>query len=328
MQDALLLIDKPKGPTSHDVVHRVRALLKTYGAGDFKFVKPASQIAVGHAGTLDPLATGLLVLLVGRATKISDLVLQADKQYLASIRLGVETDTWDAQGQVLSTQPVQKMSQDRVLQQAQQLQKEKSFPLPVFSAVKHKGQRLHKLARRGLRPDKPIFKPMCFYNLKNLHYSEGLLRVQMDCSKGSYVRAYAHVLGQRLGCGAHIENLRRLKSFPFDIEQAVSLEDWEKQWMQLPSFQERVLEQFSYWVPLEQALQGVRKVFVRYYDRFLLLNGQISYTLANHLIVEQKQAQREQRSISVQVACAHSQNLLALVTAHPHKKMSLKSLRS
>ena len=349
----MLLIDKPKGPTSHDIVNRVRRLLnhtaRSLPPQPTNKQTTNKPLAVGHAGTLDPLATGLLVLLLGRATKLSDLFLKNNKQYQADIRLGRATTTWDAQDLVdaqgqssepcqssepsqISTQNIAHISAEQVLQQAQLLQNEKLFPLPVFSAVKHKGQRLHHMARRGLQPDTPILKPMSFYNLKNLHYRDGLLQLQMDCTKGSYVRAFAHVLGQKLGCGAHLENLRRLRSEPYSLTQAISLEQLQQKLSSLQAAPSNTRAEHGleapYFISLAQALQGRRQIFVRDYDRFLAQHGQLSYRMTNRLIVEQKQAQREGCAVYVPIFCAYSQSLMALAIAHPNKAPTIKPLRA
>jgi tRNA pseudouridine55 synthase len=204
----LILLDKPSGPTSHDMVYAVRR-----GAG---------QKRVGHAGTLDPLATGLLVMCLGPATRLSEYLAGKDKRYTARLRLGQATDTYDAQGQVTSTSPdlPEQAAVDAALAAFRGPQQQ--VP-PAFSAIQRGGQRAYDLARRGetvvLEP-----RPVVFYSIELVGWQPPELTLDVHCSAGTYIRSLAHDLGQRLRCGAHLSGLRRTASGSLSLDQSVPLD--------------------------------------------------------------------------------------------------------
>jgi tRNA pseudouridine55 synthase len=203
----LLLIDKPSGPTSHDIVYAVRR-----GTG---------QRRVGHAGTLDPLATGLLVVCLGLATRLSEYLAGKDKRYSAIVRLGQATTTYDAQGQVVAESAA---LPDRA--QVEAVLASFRGPLeqtpPAFSAVKQGGQRAYALARRGqavaLAP-----RPVEIFALELTGWEPPCCTLVVHCSAGTYIRSLAHDLGQLLGCGAHLAALRRTASGHNTLAEAVPL---------------------------------------------------------------------------------------------------------
>ncbi|HIP86983.1 MAG TPA: tRNA pseudouridine(55) synthase TruB [Anaerolineales bacterium] len=207
--DGILNLDKPKGITSHDVVERVRAV--------------AGQRRVGHAGTLDPMATGVLLVCLGRATRLAEYLMASPKTYRARIRLGITTDTYDAEGQVTEERPVEATRSDveaalgrfrgRILQ----------VP-PMFSAIKRKGQPLYRLARQGITVEREP-RPVEIYELRLTAWEPPDLTLEVTCSPGTYIRSLAHDLGQALGCGAHLAGLVRLASGDFRLEDAVPLEE-------------------------------------------------------------------------------------------------------
>jgi tRNA pseudouridine55 synthase len=211
--DGVLLVDKPAGPTSHDVVARVRRAI--------------GQPAVGHAGTLDPAATGLLVLVVGRATKLASLLTGHDKTYDASIRFGYPTTTDDAEGTPLGT-PAEVLPDEAAVTAALgQFRGTFSQMPPAFSAKKIGGQRAHDRARR----DNPLeLKPVdvTVRALDIVGWDDGVVRVRLSTGAGFYVRALARDVGARLGCGAHLCALRRVASGPFTVDAALSLPDVEQ----------------------------------------------------------------------------------------------------
>ena len=207
-----LLIDKPAGPTSHDAVARVRRAL--------------GEKSVGHTGTLDPLASGLLVMLVGKATRLASLMTAAAKSYHATIRLGVETDTYDAAGVPqaieggVSPAAVDDATVDEVVEAIRQQQQQ--MP-PPFSAKKVGGVRAYKLARRQETPELKAVD-VCVYALEWTRVEPDVLHLTLTCSAGYYVRAMAHEIGRRLGCGAHLEALRRTRVGGFSVEDAAPLD--------------------------------------------------------------------------------------------------------
>lgn len=205
--DGLLLVDKPAGMTSHDVVDAVRRL--------------AGQRDVGHAGTLDPLATGLLVVALGRALRLLEFMELHDKEYEAVVRLGIETDTDDAEGRATSERPVT-AGLDEIRAAAVRFVGEIEQVPPAYSAIKSGGQPLHRRARRG-EAVAPAPRTVVVRSLDVEGFDGRDVRIRLRCGKGTYVRALARDLGRELGCGGHIAALRRTASGPFRIEDASPL---------------------------------------------------------------------------------------------------------
>ncbi|MDR2377580.1 MAG: tRNA pseudouridine(55) synthase TruB [Puniceicoccales bacterium] len=212
-REGILLLHKPVGLTSHDVVARLRRCL-----GIRK---------IGHAGTLDPMASGLLILLVGRATKASAYFSSKDKVYEGMLRLGVTTATQDSDGQVLETREVPKFSTEELREALAAFGGDQYQLPPMYSAKKIHGKPLYKMARKGLEVERePRFIHVQAFDL--LAYEPPELSFRLKCSKGTYVRTLAHDLGQRLGCGAHLSQLCRLRSGDFDLSAAQPLEELER----------------------------------------------------------------------------------------------------
>jgi len=207
--NGVLVIDKPGGITSHDVVQRIRKLLKTS--------------KVGHLGTLDPMATGVLPLCIGKATRMGQFLASSPKEYTGEIRFGFATDTYDREGE--------RIGEERPLNQDRAQVEEAIRPLigafdqmpPLISAKKIGGEPSYKLARRGMPIQSPAV-PVEVERFELLRFEPPLATFRIVCSAGTYVRSLAHDLGQQLGCGAHLESLRRLRSGDFGIEDAVRLD--------------------------------------------------------------------------------------------------------
>jgi tRNA pseudouridine55 synthase len=194
--------------TSHDVVAITRRALNTK--------------KVGHCGTLDPLATGLLIITLGRGTKIQDLLMSEDKEYVGTLRLGEVTDSQDADGEVIETKPVPELSPEQIEAAFAKLKGDFYQIPPMVSAIKKDGVPLYKLARQGKEVVRePRFVRVYASEIKELRLPEIDFRVV--CSKGFYVRTYAHDIGQDLGCGAHLRALRRTKSGRFSVEGAITV---------------------------------------------------------------------------------------------------------
>lgn len=208
-----LLIDKPAGPTSHDIVDIVRNL--------FRIKK------VGHCGTLDPAATGLLILLLGRATKLSQKLTADDKVYEGTMYFGQATDSYDAQGKVTDTAPVPPLDCDALNLAAREFTGDIQQKPPMVSAVKKDGVPLYKLARKGKTVEREA-KPIHIYSYEFYEYTEPAARFRVHCTKGTYVRSLAHELGQRLECGAHLSALHRTQSGNFNVADATRLENLVK----------------------------------------------------------------------------------------------------
>ena len=204
-----LLVDKPAGWTSHDVVDAARGWLGTQ--------------RVGHLGTLDPLATGVLPLAVRAATKLAPYLTDGRKSYAGSIQLGVETDTLDAGGTVVRRCEGAFPSLDEVEQALGDFIGEIEQVPPMYSAVKVSGVPLHRLAREGKEVERAP-KKVRIEHIELLSYQESRIEFKVDCSRGTYVRTLADDLGRRLGCGAHLRNLRRTRSGPFELKSAMTPE--------------------------------------------------------------------------------------------------------
>lgn len=212
MPDGILNLDKPHGPTSHDVVDRVRALTGIQ--------------RVGHAGTLDPLATGVLVICVGRATRVAEYLMVpeygARKVYRARIRLGTATDTYDAEGRVVAEAPVE-VTRAQVEAALMHFRGAIMQVPPMYSALKQQGMPLYKLARRGIKVARDA-RQVEVYCLELTAWEPPELVLEMTCSPGTYVRALANDLGQALGCGGHLTALTRLASGDFHLDDATTLD--------------------------------------------------------------------------------------------------------
>ncbi len=205
--DGALLVDKPAGPTSHDIVDRVR---RRFGLAK-----------VGHAGTLDPNATGLLILLLGRATKLSDKLMSADKVYEGTIKFGEATNSYDADGELTAASLVPPLTVEELNQEAQGFVGDLMQAPPMVSAAKVGGVPLYKLARKGVEVERKA-RLVHIYSFRFSAYQEPIGTFKVACTKGTYVRSLAHDLGQKLGCGAHLATLRRTTSGSHRVEDAVA----------------------------------------------------------------------------------------------------------
>ncbi|MDF1816887.1 MAG: tRNA pseudouridine(55) synthase TruB [Verrucomicrobiales bacterium] len=208
--DGVLLIDKGQDMTSHDVVAVARRTL--------------NMKKIGHCGTLDPMATGLLILVVGKATKLSELLMSEDKEYTGTLTLGQTTNTQDAEGVVEEEKEVPDFSNEEIEAVFNKFQGDFYQTPPMVSAIKKDGVPLYKLARQG----KEVKRDPRFVHVYT-HRIDGIELPKVDftvkCTKGFYVRTYAHDIGQELGCGAHLSRLRRTRSGRFDLEKAVTFEE-------------------------------------------------------------------------------------------------------
>lgn len=207
--DGILVLDKPDGMTSNAALQAVKHLFYAQKAG--------------HTGSLDPLATGVLPICFGQATRFSQFLLEADKAYEATIRLGVSTDSGDADGKVLETRQVPELD-EAIWESALSKFRGTISQIPnMFSAIKVDGQPLYKLARQGIEVEREP-REITVRSLILREHAGDEVRLGIRCSKGTYIRCLAQDLGDELGCGAHVTDLRRVSSGPFDIESAVSLD--------------------------------------------------------------------------------------------------------
>ena len=207
--DGALLVDKPVGCTSHDVVDAIRRR--------FNIKK------VGHCGTLDPNATGLLIIVLGRGTKLSEKLMSDDKVYEGDIKFGEATDSYDVDGKVTATLPVPPLTLDQLNEAAACFVGDLQQIPPMVSAKKQGGVPLYKLARKGIEV---VREPRLvhIFNYRYTAYAEPLAKFRVACTKGTYVRSLAHDLGIKLGCGAHLATLRRVTSGKWDVANALTLD--------------------------------------------------------------------------------------------------------
>lgn len=212
--EGVLLIDKPSGLTSHDVVDRVRRKL--------------GMKRIGHAGTLDPNATGLMIILVGKATKLSQYLMNLDKVYEGEIQLGLTTDSQDSDGKILTETPLPEgLTEEMVRAAMEEFIGDQYQTPPMFSAKKVDGVPLYKLARKGKEVEREArFIRVASFSLDS--WNPPYLQFTVACSKGTYVRTLAHDLGQKLACGAILTELRRTEIDRFQIEDSLELSDFEE----------------------------------------------------------------------------------------------------
>jgi len=207
--DGAILIDKPSGPTSHDVVDAIRR--------HFQIKK------VGHCGTLDPAATGLLIIVLGRGTKLSERLMSDDKVYEGTMKFGESTNSYDADGELLASLPVPPLTLEELNEAAASFVGDQMQTPPMVSAVKIGGVPLYKLARKGIEVEREP-RLIHIYTFRFTSYQEPIGQFRLACTKGTYVRTVAHELGQKLGCGGHLATLRRVTSGKFDATQAIPLD--------------------------------------------------------------------------------------------------------
>lgn len=208
-ESGIINVDKPAGMTSHDVVNIVR--------------KIAGTRRVGHAGTLDPLATGVLLICIGQATRISEYLMHARKAYRADIQFGAATTTYDAEGEVTATFAVDSLQPETLKGALSSFVGKIEQRVPPYSAVKQNGQPLYRRARRGDEVETPA-KPVEIYRADWLAWEPPIATIEVECGPGTYIRSLAHDWGRAVNSGAHVKSLRRLASGSFAVETAVSLE--------------------------------------------------------------------------------------------------------
>jgi len=222
--EGILLVDKPADHTSHDVIARLRGKLK--------------MRRIGHAGTLDPMATGLLIVLVGKATRVSQYLISLDKEYEGTVELGKVTDTQDAEGEVMETRPVPALTEADVTAVLKGFLGDQYQTPPMYSAIKINGVPLYKSARKGEDVERePRFIRVMSWDLTG--FAPPRFDFRLRCTKGTYVRTLAHDLGQKLGCGGHLAGLRRTATDKFHVSQALTLD--QIQAMPLPEIEKRLL---------------------------------------------------------------------------------------
>lgn len=247
--DGVLLLDKPLGFSSNQALQKVKWLFLAAKAG--------------HTGTLDPLATGVLPICLGEATKFAQYLTDADKTYVANVQFGVTTNTGDAEGEVLSTQAVT-FSRAQLDATLKQFEGEVSQVPPMYSALKHEGKALYTYAREGVEIERQA-RIVYIRQITLNSYAEGVAELSITCSKGTYIRTLAEDIGNVLGCGAHLIGLRRTATANYDISQTISLETLE-------SLTQAQRDQLL--LPVDSAIESIPKVVLNADAAYYLLQGQ------------------------------------------------------
>jgi tRNA pseudouridine55 synthase len=209
MVNGVLIVNKPSGMTSHDVVNHVRCLFETR--------------RVGHTGTLDPMATGVLVVLLGSATRLLQFMTQDEKSYRGTVRLGIQTTTYDAEGEIEETHPVQ-VNLTEIQATLEGFRGEINQIPPMYSAIKVKGQKLYNLARQGKTIDRKP-RSVTIYHIDILKWELPDIVLDIKCSAGTYIRSLAHDIGLALGCGGHLQSLIRTTCHGFELQESHTLDE-------------------------------------------------------------------------------------------------------
>ena len=245
----MLLLDKPLGYSSNQALQRIKILYQAAKAG--------------HTGTLDPLATGLLPLCFGEATKFAHFLTDADKVYLATVKLGITTNTGDAEGEILSTKVVN-VSQPQFEAACHQFLGEISQVPPMYSALKHEGKAMYEYARAGVEIERAA-RIVTIHSIELNAFEQDVAIITVKCSKGTYIRTLAEDIGNSLGCGAHLIGLRRTATANYNIAQAITLEQFEK----LSAEQQAALL-----LPADSAVQHLPEIILAEDSAFYLRKGQ------------------------------------------------------
>lgn len=296
MISGVLLVNKQKGKTSHDIVNRARRLL--------------GERSIGHTGTLDPLATGLLVLILGEVTKLSAVLMDGNKAYKVKIKFGVVTDSWDITGKVLKEEKAS-VAKEQFLKVAETLMGEVELKVPAFSAIKVDGKKLYESAHKNIEtPD--VFRKMNFWNLEVIDFQETSAVIHFECSKGAYVRSWVQELGTRLGCGATVEELERDINRPFNLENSITLESQTR---------DEILSSGAY-VSIHKMLPDWPRVSVEGMDLQLIKNGQL--TTRTQLSILRATAKSQIGETAYAFIVDPDQNPICFVEVDSYKKIHFK----
>ena len=311
MVHGILLVNKASGGTSHSVIHSLRKIL--------------GQKMVGHAGTLDPMAEGLLVVLLGYGTKLSNYILMNDKRYHFFFQLGVTTDSLDKTGNVLNKKKVD-LNLDFISKTLKQSQGLLSLSVPLLSAVKIKGRKLYEYKRKN-QPIEPPVRKMFFYDLKVKGIQSDKVEVALSCSKGSYIRSWVSFVGDQLGSGACLEKLIRLESHPFSLHCSLKVQEIEERLkeeeeLKSSSLVEKLGPAF---IPISKALPHLPSICISRPDEKRIRYGQISDDIKRELQERQKEVNKTREIQTVRVMSYNNEQMLALLELRPF--ISLKTLR-
>lgn len=252
----VLLLDKPLGYSSNQALQKVKWLFQAAKAG--------------HTGTLDPLATGVLPICLGEATKFAQTITDADKTYIADIQFGVTTTTGDAEGDVLETKPV-KIAQQQIETICAQMVGEIEQRPPMYSALKHEGRPLYEYARAGIEVPRKKRK-IVIHSVSLIKFEQPKARIQVTCSKGTYIRTLAEDIGRTLGCGGHLTGLRRTETASYPIEKTITINQIDAMTLE---------ERDALLLPVDTMLHALPKVSLDKDSAYYLLQGQAVWVPGN-----------------------------------------------
>ena len=303
----VLLVNKTGSNTSHDIVQKIRRIFQ--------------QKAVGHAGTLDPVAKGLLVILLGQATKLSHYLLNNDKRYTLQMKFGLETETFDREGKVVKDEPVH-LDRKQIEEALRDSTGELQLTVPYFSAVKVKGRKLYSYARVGEKVDLPV-KTMSFYDLKILETGKDMASISVSCTKGSYMRSWVHFVGEKLKTGACLMELTREESFPFYLSNSVTEEELEESFLNSPPESEEALKKCfpKSFLLTAESLPHYLAVELTQRDKETLFTGQIPGFLIEESMPWQIEVNKTQQNRIFQAV--KDNQLVALLELQPFKKIKI-----
>lgn len=254
--NGILVLDKPTGISSNAALQKVKRLYQAQKAG--------------HTGSLDPLATGVLPICLGEATKVSHYLLDADKRYRAKCVLGSVTTTGDSDGDIIDTKPIPELNKIQILDLLASFEGEQDQTPPMFSALKHNGRPLYEYARKGIEIERKS-RRITLFEIKLLDFSTvnksadkpAFIEIEVHCSKGTYIRTLCEDIGQAIGCGAHISALRRVTSGPFSLSQAITIEQLYEQFNPDDELDEaRQLQMDELLLPTETAIEQIPSVML------------------------------------------------------------------
>ncbi|MGI9548858.1 MAG: tRNA pseudouridine(55) synthase TruB [Bdellovibrionales bacterium] len=301
----VLLIRKEKDWTSHDVVQKIRNLL--------------NQKSVGHAGTLDPMAEGLLVVLLGSVTKLSSYLLNADKRYKLLMKFGLITDSYDATGEILQDEKVS-LKKDTIEKEIKKNLGELHLKVPYFSAVKVKGKKLYKYAQSGSEVERPI-KKMSLYDLDIHRITKDHAEVSVSCSKGTYIRSWVSFLGEQLKTGACLMKLERVSSGFFSIDKGLTLLDLEKKLKNVENSKDLKTAIGGCFCFASEALPHFPFLELTNRDTKALSQGQIPENLIQKSQSQQIEVNQQGSSQFLKIVQGH--HLITLLELEPYKKIKI-----
>ena len=305
--NGVLLINKDKAYTSHQVVQEIRGIL--------------NQKSIGHAGTLDPMAQGLLLILCGSATKLSPYFLNQDKRYSLSLKFGLQTNTFDLQGEQLYSKSVS-LKKEEINKLLKRETRDLELPVPLFSAVKVKGKKLYSYAFKGEKTELPV-KKMSFFDLETLEVKKDSVSLNVSCSKGSYIRAWVNYLGEKMKTGACLTYLNRISSGAFKLKDSLTITQLKKKLFQFSPSNEKDLKQIlgNSFLFSSSALTQFSQIDLTIRNAKQLKQGRIPLYILSQ--VQAKQIAVNKTGQNQILKAVKGEKLMALLELRPFEKIKI-----